>query len=123
MKRLNLSEMSIDQLVERFTALALEQDRALLGENIKRVNQLYDALEDVEDELKLRHGDQRRALLRLYDHPNPQVRVKAVKATLAVEPATARRMLQVIADSREYPQSAEARSSIRYLNEGIYKPQ
>jgi hypothetical protein len=32
-------------------------------------------------------------------------------------------MLQAIADSREYPQSAEARSSIRYLNEGIYKPQ
>ena len=122
MKRVNLPDMSIDQLVERFAALALEQDRALLGENIKRVNQLYDALEDVEGELKQRDGDQRRALLRLYDHPNPQVRVKAVKATLAVEPSTARRMLQVIADSREYPQTAEAGSSIRYLKEGIYKP-
>ena len=122
MKRVNLQNMSVEQLVERFAALALEQDRALLEENISRVNRLFDALKDVENELKQRDGDQRRALLRLYDHPNPQVRVKAVKATLAVEPITARRMLQAIADSREYPQSAEARSSIRYLEEGIYKP-
>ena len=122
MKRVNLQNMSVEQLVERFAALALEQDRALLEENISRVNRLFDALKDVENELKQRDGDQRRALLRLYDHPNPQVRVKAVKATLAVEPITARRMLQAIADSREYPQSAEARSAIRYLEEGIYKP-
>jgi hypothetical protein len=122
MKRLSLQDMSVDQLVDRFAALALEQDQAMLEENIKRVNQLFDALEDVEGALKQREGDQRRALLRLYSHKNPQVRVKAVKATLAVEPTTARRMLQAIADSREYPQSAEAASSIRYLNKGIYKP-
>ena len=120
--QLKLDRMTVDQLVDRFAALALEQDRAMLEENIKRVNQLYDALKDVEGELKLRDGDQRRSLLRLYDHKNPQVRVKAVKATLAVEPSTARHMLQAIADSREYPQSAEAASSIRYLKEGIYKP-
>jgi hypothetical protein len=39
-----------------------------------------------------------------------------------VELVAARRMLQVIADSREYPQAGDAASSIRYLNEGIYKP-
>lgn len=121
-RQLKFDRMTVDQLVERFSALALEQDRALLQENISRVNQLYDALKDVEFELKQRDGDQRRALLRLYDHPNPQVRVKAVKATLAVEPSAARRMLQAIADSREFPQAGDAASSIRYLNEGIYKP-
>src|SRR5438105_5392652 len=122
MKMVALQDMAVDQLVERFSALALEQDRALLQENVSRVNQLYDALKDVEFELKPRDGDQRRALLRLYDHPNPQVRVKAVKATLATEPSTARRMLQAIAESHEHPQAAEAASSIRYLNEGTYKP-
>ena len=121
-RELKLDWMTVDQLVERFAALALEQDRALLEENIKRVNQLYDALKDVEGELKLRSGDQRRALLRLYDHKNPQVRLKAVMATLAVAPETARPMLQAIADSREYPQAGDARSAIRYLEEGIYKP-
>jgi hypothetical protein len=122
MKRISLQDMSIDQLVERFSTLALEQDRALLEDNIKRVNQLYDALKDVEGELKLRRGDQRRALLRLYDHKNPQVRLKAVKATLAVAPEVARPMLQAIADSREYPQAGEAGMSIWNLDQGIYKP-
>jgi hypothetical protein len=122
MKQASLQDMTLDQLVERFAALALEQDRALLRQNITRVNQLYDALKDVEGELKLRDGDQRRALLRLYDHKNPQVRLKAVKATLAVIPETARPVLQAIADSREYPQAGEAGMSIWSLKEGIYKP-
>ena len=100
-KQINLQDLSVDQLVERFTGLALAQDKALLGENIPRVNQLFDSIEEAKSELQGREGDQRRALVRLYDHPNPQVRLKAVKATLAVDPAAARRMLQIIADSRQ----------------------
>jgi uncharacterized protein DUF2019 len=72
--------------------------------------------------LKAREGDQRQALVRLYEHKNPQVRLKAVKATLAVAPEVALPMLQAIADSREYPQAGEAGMSIRNLKEGIYKP-
>ena len=121
-KEINLQDLSVDQLVERFTELALAQDKALLGENIPRVNQLFDSIEEVKSELQGRAGDQRRALLRLYDHPNAQVRLKAVKATLAVEPVAARRMLQIIADSHEYPQAGDAGMSIRFLKEGIYKP-
>jgi hypothetical protein len=122
MKRISLRDMTVDQLIERFTELALAQDRALLGENITRVNQLFDLIEEVKSELKGRDGDQRGALLRLYDHRNAQVRLKAVKATLAVAPDAARRMLQVIADSREYPQAGDAGMSIRNLELGIYKP-
>ena len=121
-KQVTLQDLSVDQLVERFAGLALEQDTALLGESITRVNQLYDALKDVENELKAREGDQRQALVRLYEHKNPQVRLKAVKATLAVAPEVARPMLQAIADSREYPQAGEAGMSILNLERGIYKP-
>lgn len=122
MKPVSLENMSVDELVERFSMLAVEQDGARREENIRGVNQLYDALKDVEGELRLRDGDQRRALLRLYDHKNSQVRLKAAEATLAVAPDAARHMLQALADSREYPQSADARSAIRYLEKGIYKP-
>jgi len=117
-----LDQMNVDRLVERFMELTLAQDKALLGENIPRVNQLFDAIEEVKSELQGREGDQRRALLRLYDHPNAQVRLKAVKATLAVEPVAARRMLRVIADSREYPQAGDAGMSILNLERSIYKP-
>ena len=121
-KQVTLQDLSVDQLVERFAGLALEQDTALLGESITRVNQLYYALKDVENELKAREGDQRQALVRLYEHKNPQVRLKAVKTTLAVAPEVARPMLQAIADSREYPQAGEAGMSILNLERGIYKP-
>jgi hypothetical protein len=121
-KRVNVREMTVDQLVDHFTILALDQDKALLREDIARVNQLYDQLKLVEMELKSRGDDERKALLKLYQHPNPQVRVKALKATLAVAPIAAREMLEVIADSREYPQAGEAGMSIRALERGIFKP-
>jgi hypothetical protein len=122
MKRDKLQSMTVDQLVQRFTAIALDQDKALLRREYARFNRLFDDMEAVEEELKIRDGDQRRSLLRLYDHPNAQVRVKAVKATLAVAPEPALRKLKAIAESREYPQAGEAGMSLLNLERGIFKP-
>jgi Domain of unknown function (DUF2019) len=114
--------MTVEQLVERFTAITLDQDQALLTHQYAKFNRLFDEMRAVANELKARQGDQRRALLPLYDHPNAQVRLKAVKATLAVAPEAARRMLSVIAESREYPQAGEAGMSLDNLERGIFKP-
>ncbi|HEY6994169.1 MAG TPA: DUF2019 domain-containing protein [Xanthobacteraceae bacterium] len=122
MKSSKLQSMTVDQLVQRFTAIALDQDKALLRREYARFNRLFDEMEAIEGELKERDGDQRRALLRLYDHPNAQVRVKAVKATLAVAPQPALRQLKAIAESREYPQAGEAGMSLLNLERGIFKP-
>jgi hypothetical protein len=103
MKQPKLENLTVDQLVERFTAITLDQDKALRTRNQKRFNRLFDEMEAVKQELKARDGDQRRALLRLYDHSNPQVRLKAVKATLAVAPEPALRLLKEIAESHQYP--------------------
>jgi hypothetical protein len=77
----------------------------------------------IEQELKRRPGDQRRALLPLYAYPNMQARLNAVKATLAVAPVTARRMLESIAESGWLPQSADAGMAIDCLERGIFKPE
>jgi hypothetical protein len=122
MKQTIFQEMTVDQLVQRFTAIALDQDRALLRNEYAKFNRLFSEMEAIKHELKARAGDQRRALLLLYDHPNAQVRLKAVKATLAVEPDSARRMLELIADSREYPQAGEAGMTIDNLDSGVFKP-
>ena len=122
MRRVKLQNMTAEQLVDRFTTVALAQDTALLMNDIAEASRLFWRLAEIEDELKGREGDQRRLLLSLYDHPNAQVRLKAVKATLAVAPETARKELQAIANSREYPQAGEAGMSIRNLEEGIFKP-
>jgi hypothetical protein len=121
-KRLTLQDLSVDQLLERFTAIALQQDQALLMDEIARFNKLYDEMDAVKIELKRRPGDQRRALLALYDHPNIQVRLEAAVGTLAVEPAPARELLQTIASSREYPQAGDAGMTLVNLDRGIFKP-
>lgn len=122
MKQNSLEEMTESQLVERFTAIALAQDQAMLRGQYAEFNRLFDQMETVEQELKAREGDQRLQLLALYEHPNAQVRLKAAKATLAVTPESARRMLGTIAASREYPQAGEAGMSLVNLDRGIFRP-
>src|SRR5919201_721746 len=122
MKRAKLQDMTVKQLVERFTTIGIEQYQALLSRQYAKFNGLFEQMVAIEDELKARDGDQRRELLSLYNHPNAQVRLNAVKATLAVAPELARRALQAIADSREYPQAGDAGISIWHLERGIFKP-
>jgi hypothetical protein len=122
MKDPPLGDMTLDQLVERFTVLAVSQDKSLLRSEMANVNRLNDALDLVEAELRAREGDRRDALLKLYEHPNPQVRLKAAKATLVVAPNSARRMLQTIAESDEFPQAGHAGMSLLGLERGTYKP-
>ena len=122
MKRASLTEMSVANLVQLFVSIALEQDDALLMDEIGRFNRLFDKMEAVESVLKTREGDQRRALLSVYDHPNMQVRIKAAKATLVVAPETARRALEAIRAANVQPQALEAGMSLWNLDRGVFKP-
>jgi protein-arginine kinase activator protein McsA len=120
---MKLVEMTANELVSRFAELSLEQDAALLRDDIRRINRLFDDIEAIEAELKGRKDDQRTALLTLYTHPNAQVRLKASLATLAVAPNAAREVLQEIIERKEYPQTADARGMLRALDEGRYVPE
>jgi hypothetical protein len=79
-----------NELVERFASIALDQDKAIFNEDNRSYNRLFDQMEQVIDELKVRPGDQRSALLALYNNPNIQVRLKAALATMEVAPRAAR---------------------------------
>ncbi len=114
--------MSVQELVENFAAIAVAQDAALLDSDNIKFSRLFRQMEEVSAELKTRSGDQRRALLALYDHPNAQVRLKAADATLAVTPEAARGKLKEIAESHEFPQAGDAGMSLWALDQGISKP-
>jgi hypothetical protein len=118
----DLARLDVPTLVDRFVALALQQDRALLDDDIRKFNRIFDQMEAVKSELKARPGDQRSALLPLLDHPHVHVRLKAAKATLAVAPEVARNALQAIRESREYPQAGDAGMTLICLDRGIFKP-
>jgi hypothetical protein len=116
MTRADLPEMTTQELVEQFTDLSLQQDRTLSRDDVEGYNRLFDLLEAVKQELQGRPHDQRQALLQLYDHPNAQVRLNAAMGTLKVAPKAARRMLEIIRYSREYPQAGDAGMTIRALD-------
>jgi hypothetical protein len=122
MKRIQLSDITTKDLVERFAQIGVAQDRALLGGEIAKFNRLFDQMADVSNELKSREGDQRRALMVLYDFPNVQVRLKAAKHTLAVAPVEARKQIEAIAASNWMPQAGDAGMSLWNLDRGVYKP-
>lgn len=116
MTRFNVKTMTVNELVGRFVAIALDQDQALSNDEIATFNKLYSQMDTVRNELKSRPGDQRSALLPLYTHPNVQVRLKAALSTMEVAPEAAREVFQKIADTRRYPQAADALAAIWRLD-------
>jgi cytochrome c oxidase assembly protein Cox11 len=123
MKRISLQDSTVDQLVERFTEIALEQDEAIQWDDNEKFTQLFWQMKAVENELKVRQGDQRRALIPLYNYSNLQVRLKAAIATLAVAPEAARAVLKMISeDYIEYPQGGDAGMMLSALDEGAFTP-
>jgi cytochrome c oxidase assembly protein Cox11 len=116
-----LHTLTADQLTTRFAELGIAQDEA--EDNNAEYSRIFREMQAVKEELKSRPGDQRRILLALYDHPNTQVRLMAAKATLAVAPEQARRMIESIAASRAFPQAGDAGMCLTMLDRGIFVPE
>lgn len=109
-------------LVEQFNAITAEQCEASWLLQTPRYNRLYRRMQAVVEELKSRDGDQRLALLPLLRSGNVQVRMMAAHALLSIAPMQARLTLESVRDFDEMPQAAEARISLRSLDEGTYIP-
>jgi hypothetical protein len=122
MKKIKLGDMATPDLVARFAEIGVAQDVALLGGEISKFNRLFDLMEKISSELKLRMGDQRSALISLFQSPNMQVRLNAAKHTLAVAPVEARAKIQEIADSHWFPQAGDAGMCLVLLDDGTFKP-
>jgi hypothetical protein len=70
MKPALLAEMNVEQLIERLVSLLLLQDQALDNDDNSNYNKLFNQMMALEQELRARPGDQRRALLPHLRHPN-----------------------------------------------------
>lgn len=118
----NLTKLNVDQLVEQFSAMGLAQDRAIWDDNTAQYNELFEQVEEIKQELRRRPGDQRRALLGLYEHANIQVRLMAAKATLAVAPAQARKVIEAVAASHRFHYAGAASMCLEMLDKGVFIP-
>jgi hypothetical protein len=120
-KNLDLKTMSLDALIGRFEEICLVRDQIKTyfeEEDVKRCHQCQSALWAVHLELKRRGPDARRALVRLYGHDNPQVRLKAAILSYPVAPEEARRCLEAIASFTSLRQAGEAGSTLREIDDG-----
>ncbi len=117
-----LRNISVTELVDRFAAAGLGQFDAELHSDIPKQNKFVRQAMAIAAELKGRAGDQRSALLKLYDHPNVQVRLNAARMTLAIAPVTARELIHQIAGSKQYPQAGDAGMCLWALDQRIFKP-
>ena len=123
MANANLQILTVDQLVDRFAAIGVEQDQAEQSEVESKYRRLFYQMSDIQKELKRRPGNQRRALAALFDYPNMQVRLRAAQYTLAVAPEAARQAIEAIAASTWPPQCYDARNCLRRLDEGEFVPE
>ena len=119
----DLLSLTTAQLLEQFRVLALAKGAASLERRIARHNRLYRQLEAVKAELKARSGDQRRGLAQFYHHPDPQVRLDAALATLAIFPERAQAVLQTIIDRSDFPQVANAMHALMNIRDGTRIPE
>ncbi len=123
MTKYDLSDLSVGELVEEFITLGIKQYKAVWDGDTKTYKPLFFRMQAVKAELKNRSGDERRALRALYDHPNIQVRLMAARATLALSPVEARRVIESIAASNDFPYAGDAGMCLWALDEGIFKPE
>src|SRR5687768_3327068 len=102
MKRIDLKPLTVSGLLECFAEIAIAQDEAELYGDTGKFNRLYDRLEEIERELRRRGEDALLMLVKLYDHPNAQVRLAAAQRSRDIAPDLARQVFEKIIASREY---------------------
>jgi|SRR5579862_5105339 len=118
----DLGAFSVAQLVDEFIALGIKQYKVVWDGDTKTYNPLFFRMQDIRAELKSRPGDERRALKVLYDHPNIQVRLMAARSTLALAPVEARRIIESIAASNDFPYAGDAGMCLTMLDRGAFVP-
>ena|SRR5579863_4583887 len=119
----DLAALTDDELAQKFRALSLRQFECRYDDDQTMANRLYDEREKIAAILKSRGPEARRVLLPLLNHKNPQVRLDAAHQLLAIEPARARAALVTVAQGIPSIATAQARSALRRLDEGAYKPE
>lgn len=122
MTKSRLTTLSIGELVKRFADIGVQQYDALMGDDVKTFNRLYEQMDAVVQELRARTGDQRQALIPLYKHTNPQVRMKAAINSLACNYSEARQVLEDVANSQKFPTAGHAGMILEGLEQGDFKP-
>ena len=122
MKKLDIAELSDDDLVGRFIEAAKEQGRAVLDSDVRQANRMFRYMMAIDSLLRARGMHSRKKLIPLLSRENRFVRYYAAQHTLALAPRRARAILEW---NHKYGFDAiagDAGMLLIALNSGEYKP-
>ena len=132
MKKPDLSALSTEQLVAMYIDISTQEAEALERNLLRRVNKLIDQERAVDETLRERGPEARRALIPLLDYvgqkspwfaaERAQVRLNAAKTLLAIVPEQARATLEELAARAPGDQKLSASMCLWHLETGVYKP-
>jgi hypothetical protein len=122
MTKAPLTEMTTDSLLARFVELVVKQGEALEMLETAVFNKLHPNVAAIVQERGSRPGAQRQALLRLYDHANPQVRLAAAQYTSRLAPNAAKHVLEGIVEEKAFPQALHVGMSLAILRGTLSGP-
>jgi hypothetical protein len=101
---------------------AIRQGDAVITDDHRTYNRLYRQVKAIDDEFRARGPIVRRAIVRLFDDPNPYVRLNAGIWGYAVDPERAQATLQALRESNFLLPAADAGMFLRAIEKGEYTP-
>ncbi|MEW6256680.1 MAG: DUF2019 domain-containing protein [Pseudomonadota bacterium] len=116
-----LTKFSDTELRDEFIRVCLEQEKTD-DFDIKNLNRLFHQMAAAVEELKRGPGDARRLLLPLFEHESLQVRLRAAKNAFALDPVGARRVLQWLRETQQYPHGMDAGMMLAAIDAGEFIP-
>jgi len=122
MRSLNLTQLSTDTLISRFSDIAKERGAAVLDLNSRRANIFYDQMLAIDNELRARGREVRLRLVPLLRDPDRFVRFYAAEKLLGLVPSESRAVMEWNAKYQADSIAANARGFLRALDAGTYKP-
>lgn len=115
----DLSKATAESLLDLYVRLSAEQSQAHYVCNAARYNRIGDTLYEITNEMKRRPEDRGASLLKLFGHPNSQVRFNAATSVSGLYTQEARQVLQLIAASETDLLSFDAKMYLRTLDDWI----
>ena len=117
-----LEELTIDELIARFILIGEKQYPLTLRGEVKKYNLLVENEGKINKELRRRGIEARLELVKLFIHPNIQVRMNAARRSLGIAREPALNVLRQITKEDFGPFRLDAGMAIALVEDGTVNP-
>jgi len=122
MNRPELSQLTNADLVRRFAEAAKKRGLAVLDNNVRNANRMFQCMDAVDSVLRARGLEARKAALPLLDSEDRFVRYFSAKRLLGIAPSQARAIIEWNYAHGFDAVAFDAGMTLSNLDSGVFKP-